>query len=238
MLENYQFERVAVAATGGSAVEILAAPPEGVAYRIFYINGKNDEATARLLYGRVLKVAAPYICFQALALAGQAFVGTISSTALAEWPTIAVLADTDESFQIYLHAAGTMTITLCYEIVEKQGPRSYRSAFATLAGATPVKLIDAPTTETVHRLLTVNGYNTIGAARSLFLTAGTGAPENGLAQLAANNNTAFMPHLATNQAPFPPIYLSGTSDSLYMYLSGSGTNNMLAAYEVLSRRVV
>jgi len=236
--ENYQFERVSVAATSGTPVEILAAPPEGVVYRIFYINGFNDEGTARILYGRVLKAAAPYLCFQVLALTGATFVLSTPAAALAEWPTTAVLSDTDESFQVLLSGAGTMKISLCYEIVDKYGPRSYRGAYATLDGTSPVQLIAAPTSETVHRVLTVNGYNNVGAARNLFLTAGTGAPEDVLAEFSAANVTLFRPHYSTHQAPWPPIYLSGTSDSLYMYLSGSGTNNMLAAYEILSRRVV
>jgi hypothetical protein len=48
----------------------------------------------------------------------------------------------------------------------------------------------------------------------------------------------FRSHSVGWESPFPPLILSGTSDSLYFKLDGTGTFNVCAFYEVLDRRVV
>ena len=237
MPENYQIERATVAATGNTKVTILAAPPEGMVYRIFYINGENDSGGTRTLWGVIEEGGVFSWCFQALALDGVTFVTSVPSAALSEWPTIAVLDDTDENFQIYLSDTGTMTISLGYEIVDKFGPRPFRNSFVVTDGTTPVELIPAPTSETVHFVHNVNGL-TGAATRTLYLDAGTGSPTNRMAEFSATALNTFRSHLPANQSPFPPITLSGTSDSLYASLNGTGTLNLSAHYEILDRRVV
>jgi hypothetical protein len=240
MAENYQFERSSVALDGTNFVTLVPAPPEGVSYRVFYINGRNDSGAAKIIGGIINSVASGiYQCFSATAANLNCYITQQQVFALAEYPTIAVLDDTDQTLQIQLlTGTGTDVISACYEIVDQTGPRTFRNAFATLTGATSVELIPAPTPETVHRVLNVNGVNVSGGNRIMYLTVGDTPPPNVVGQLAAVNNGAWRPYYLTNQSPFPPIILSGTSDYLSIVLNGTGTSNVFAAYEVLDRRVV
>jgi hypothetical protein len=238
MAENYRFERVSVAATGATPVTLVSAPPEGVSYRIFFVNGRNDAGAARTLWGRINKAGTYYWCFRTATYNGVSFITQLGTFALAEYPTIAVLDDTDETLQVYLNGTGTMTISAFYEIMEQTGEQTIRNALATTNGTTGVELIPAPTSETVHRVLNANGFNGSGGTRNLYLDAGTGSPIERMVQLQSVNNSIFRPLTATNQSPFPPFILSGTSDSCVMSLDNTGTINVCAFYEVLSRRVV
>lgn len=235
MAENYQFERTSVAATGATPVTILAAPPSGISYRIFYINGYNNSGGTRSLFGRITKNGTSYVCYFAAVANNNVFNTQVSNQALAEHPTIAVLADTDEKFEIYLSGSGTPVISLMYEIVDQTGQRTFRSGLATTISFTLVTLVPAPTSETVHRVLNVNALNDAGGTRIMFLRAGT---TDFLSQLSAANNAVFRRHVAANQAPFPPLILSGTSDTLGVTLSSTGAIPVSAPYEVLDRRVV
>jgi len=239
MAQNYQFERASVAATGATPVTLLAAPPVGVSYRIFYINGFNNAGAARILKGQVVSVASgTYRCFRSASVNNNnQFVASHYTIALAEWPTIAVLDDTDETLEIFLSAAGTMVISVCYEIVDQTGERTFRNAFATTNGTARIELLAAPTPETVYRILMVNGLNDSGGNRTLRLDAGTGGT-NRMATLFTFNNVAFWFHTLLNQAPWPPLHLSSTSDSLVMSMDAAGALNIAAYYEVLDRRVV
>jgi hypothetical protein len=236
MPENYQFERATVTLDGTTAVTAVPAPPFGVSYRIFHINALNTSGGVRFLFGRInSSVKGNFICFYATALNTLAYISTENTVALAEWPTIAVLDSPNETFEVYLNSTGTDVVSVCYEIVDQTGPRSFRNSLVLTDGTSQKPLIGAPGAETVHRVLNVNGWNNSGGSRYLSLTAGGGGR---MAQLFTTNASIFRGHLAANQAPFPPFVLSSTSDNLIMTMNDTGVLNISSAYEVLDRRVV
>jgi len=248
MAENYQFERTSATANGGQPVEVLAAPPPGVSYRIVYVNGFNNSGGARQLLGRVLidGGSSQNRCFLSASVNNNnQFVASYYAIALAEWPTIAVLSDADETFEIAMvSGTGTMEITVIYEIMDQTGPRTVRSAFSSTNGTSGVELIPVPDPETVHRVLMVNGLNNSGVNQTLYLDAGTGGTDRMATLYSALTDNFWMYH-STHQPPFPPLILSGAADSLVMSLSAvpigwpvSGDIDIAAYYEVLDRRVV
>jgi hypothetical protein len=165
------------------------------------------------------------------------FVTQVGTFKMAEYPTIAVLDNTDESFQITLNGVGTPKITACYEIVDQSGPRTFRNAFATTNGATPVELVPAPPADEAYRVVYVNGYNIgAGATRTLWLNIGTGsgASLERVGQMSATNLNLFSTQTAAFESPFPEIVLSDTDENLQMQLNAAGALDIAANYEVYS----
>lgn len=237
MAKNYHFDRAFATLTNTTPVTALGPPPEGVSYRIFYINGINSAGAARYLSAQVNSTASGlYRCFTALASNLSVYVKQYSTSNYAEYPTIAVLDDTDETLEVFASGASTNLITVHYEIVDNDGERTFRNGMATLTGTTYVKLISAPTAETVHRVLNVNGRNTAGAARIMYLRLSTSNYFVG--ELYAANNFLFRSFLLNQESPFPSIILGRDVDDLYVASSGAATDNIMASYEVLDRRVL
>jgi hypothetical protein len=240
MIENYQFERATKAMTGAVAVTALAAPPTGVSYRIFYVNGENDSGGVRTLTGQINSVASGvYPCMYMSAADTEAFITQEPATSLAEYPTIAVLDDSDETFELVLNGTGTMTCSIMYEIVDQTGQRTFRNAFATANADTFVELVPAPTAENVYRVINVNAFNNEAGTRRLVLNVGDGTPTEWVGELQALTATMFREHIAGAESPFPPIILSSTTDNLMIRSQAAGASfKVCAFYEVLDRRVV
>jgi len=238
--ENYEHARATVTTNGTTNVTALAAPPEGVSYRLYMLNGINNSGAARNLWGRIFDETAStnQITFGATCNNNQAFVRSRQDTdSLAEYPTIAILDDTDQRYEVRLSGTGATVITACYEIVDKTGARSFRDNLVALNGTTDVKILDAPPKGEVYRILNIVSYNNSGAARLYYVTVTTNSPEELVAELYAVATTVLRPHTAAHQSPFPHIILSETTDDLYMRASGTATHKVNVLYEVLQKGV-
>jgi hypothetical protein len=237
--QNYQFDRKTVAADGTNRVVLVPAPPFGVSYRIFFLNGLNNSGGARALIGEVHDStnAKFYRAFQTIAIDGLPWLTGVPAFDIAEFPTIAVLDNSDETFEISLTDTGTMTVSACYEILDQEGGRTFRNSFATTNGTSEVELAPAPSLGQVHRFLSVNGLNDSGGPRNFFFWAGTGSTD-GLFALTAVDGVPFRQIVTTFQSPFPPFVLADTGDSLVGTLNDTGALDIITNYEILSRRIV
>ena len=232
----YRYATVSVAASGTDRVVLVPAPDDGVSYRIFFVNAKNTSGGIRSLVGEVHDSTSNeyYMAFFGAAFNGDYFVDGSAAYATAEYNTIAVLDDTDETFEISLSGTGTFVVTACYEIVDETGARTFRNSMATTDGTNEVELLSAPPSLEVYRVHTINGKNTAGSSTKLSLWVGTGSTR-GIFQLVSTvNNTPFRITGAAYQSPFPPFVLSGASDSLVGTLNAAGALNIITNYEVLS----
>ena len=232
----YRYATVSVAASGTDRVVLVPAPDDGVSYRIFFVNAKNTSGGIRSVTGEVYDSTANeyYMAFSSAAFSGKFFADGSADYAVAEYNTIAVLDDTDETFVVSLNGAGTFIITACYEVVDETGERTFRNSIAVTDGTNEVELLAAPPSLEVYRVHTINGKNTAGSGTTLDLWVGTGSTR-GIFQLTTTvNNSPFRLMGATNQSPFPPFVLSGSSDSLVGTLDRAGALNIITSYEVLS----
>jgi hypothetical protein len=241
MADVYSYERSSVAASGANWQTLVSAPPEGVSYRIFYVNAYNNAGSTRTAIGAITDTTTGtrYGAFQAVAADANCFLPHYATFALAEYPTIAVLDSTDQIFEISLtDILGSMVFTACYEIVDQSGPRTFRNSLVTMNGTSFVELLPAPTEEVVYRIISLNGRNGSGGTRILWgqITSATGVSRQRVLQMTAVNGNSFHMHTSTFESPFPEIVLSAANtDNLRGYLNGTGTFGVVVNYEVHSR---
>ena len=119
---------------------------------------------------------------------------------------------------------------------ESTGRFPVKSARATLNGATSVELVPAPPEGVSHRLLKVFGFNSAGGARVLRVYCKEGAVETpSWFSRSAANNTMFTAYLGVEN-PDIGLVVSDTDESIVISVTGTGTDVIVASYEVLESK--
>ena len=244
MVANYTYERTTVTLQSGTPVTLVPSPPPGVAYRIFHVDGHNNEAATKVIVGKINDGSNLYTVYRDSALTNESFVQIIATSDLPSQGTICVLDSTNESFEVELIATGSITTTgtfivgCSYEILETEGERTVRNTFATTNGTTPVELIPVPRPNEVYRVLKVNGNNDSGGTRTMHMNVGTdsGASKQGVGKFTVINTFPFFYQFTGWGTAWPNFVLSSATDSLEVELSGTGALLVSAHYEVHTSR--
>ena len=116
VVESKNFKSTSVALTGTSHVTLLAAPPEGVAYRVFRgygVNTTGGNATVALHLNTATVATQIWFAIGAANLTSLFTQHTQTPAAFEIY-----LSDTDESLEADLAAAGTDRIFCFYEVRE------------------------------------------------------------------------------------------------------------------------